>query len=750
MFGDEVRTRRRKLGLSQENLAARADIDVKTLRMIETGRRTPRPSTLHRLADALSLTEADRTLFIAAGAPGRPDGPPVPRGPAQLPPDVFGFVGRDAELAQLAGITAAAGAEPTAVVISALSGTAGTGKTALAVHWGHRVRGDFPDGQLYVNLRGFDPGGAVLSPSDAVRGFLGALEVPPENIPADLDAQVALYRSLLAGKRMVLVLDNARDSAQVRPLLPGANGCLVLVTSRNELTGLVAGHGARPLNLGLLSPAESRELLARRLGEARLAAAPAAVDEIVDRCARLPLALTIVAARAAMRPELPLVELAAELRDSRERLDALTTDDPASDVRAVFSWSYRALSAPAARLFRLLGLHPGPEVSVSAAASLAGADLATTGQLLDELAGSTLLAESAPGRFTFHDLLRAYAGEQARADEPEEQRRAALRRMVDHYLHTALAADRWLDAQREPVLSAGPDEGVTVQPPESRQAALDWFTVEQPVLVAVVGRAASAGLDTRVWLLAWALETYFFRRWQGHDWVATQHAAMAAAERLGDERLQVSTHKDLAGGFFHLGRTADAERHLLLALKLFEALGDEAAQAGSHLNLGKVYQQQGRHREALEHNRQGHDLFERTGSRYGYASALNAIGWCHAQLGDYAKGVEFCERALAVHHDLGEGTGESETWDSLGYCHHHLGNLAEAQHAYRQGARLFAEFGDTYNQALCLVNLGTVQLDAGEPRQARESWSTALRILQELGHPEAAEVRAKLTSLPAT
>jgi tetratricopeptide (TPR) repeat protein/transcriptional regulator with XRE-family HTH domain len=747
LFGDEVRTRRRKLGFSQEHLAARADIDVKTLRMIETGRRTPRPSTLHRLADALALTDADRTLFIAAGAPRRAEA--VPAGPAQLPPDVYGFVGRAAELELLSAITADAGAEPTAVVISALSGTAGTGKTALAVHWGHRVRADFPDGQLYVNLRGFDPGGAVLSPSDAVRGFLGALAVPPETIPGDLDGQVALYRSLLAGKRMVLVLDNARDSAQVRPLLPGANGCLVLATSRNELTGLVAGHGARPLNLGLLSAAESRELLARRLGESRLAAEPAAVDEIVVRCARLPLALTIVAARAAMRPELPLVALAAELRDSRERLDALTTDDPANDVRAVFSWSHRALPAPAARLFRLLGLHPGPEVSVRAAAGLAGADVATTGQLLAELAGATLLVESAPGRFTFHDLLRAYAGEQARALEPAEQRQAALRRMVDHYLHTALAADRLLDPHRQPVLAAEPDEGVTEEPLADRQAALEWFTVEQPVLVAVVGRAAGAGLDTRVWLLAWALATYFFRRWQGHDWVVTQHAAMAAAERLGDERLQVRTHNDLAGGFFHLGRIEDAERHLLLALKLFEALGDEAAQAGSHLNLGKVYQQQGRHREALAHNWQGHDLFQRTGSGYGYASALNAIGWCHAQLGEYAKGVEFCERALAVHLDVGQGTGESETWHSLGYCHHHLGDLAAAQHAYRQGARLFAEYGDPYNQALCLVNLGAVLVDAGEPEPARDAWRTALRLLEDLDHPDATDVRDRLASLPA-
>jgi tetratricopeptide (TPR) repeat protein len=546
---------------------------------------------------------------------------------------------------------------------------------------------------------------------------------------------------------MVLVLDNARDSAQVRPLLPGANGCLVLVTSRNELTGLVAGHGARPLTLGLLSAGESRELLVRRLGEARLAAEPDAVDEIITRCARLPLALTIVAARAALRPREPLVRLAAELRDSRARLDALTGDDPASDVRAVFSWSYRALSPAAAELFRLLGLHPGPEVSVGAAASLAGLAPAAARSLLDELTRATLLAENTPGRFTFHDLLRAYAGEQARAQEPAGAREAALRRMVDHYLHTALAADRLLDAHRVPVRSATPEPGVTVDVPPDSAAALQWFTTEQPVLVAVVDRAATAGLDLQVWLLSWALATYFFRRWQGHDWVTTQHAAMAAAERLGDERLQIGTHNDLAGGFFHLGRLEEAEHHLLHALKLFEALGDEAAQAGSHLNIGKVYQQQGRHREALAHNRQGLELFRRTGSRFGEASALNAIGWCHAQLGEYAEGVDFCERALAAHVEIGGSTGEGETWDSLGYCHHHLGDHARAEQAYRQGARLFGEHGNTHNQALCLVNLGAVHVDAGDRESAGRAWRTALELLESLDHPEAAEVRGRLESL---
>ncbi|AGZ40607.1 ATP-binding protein [Actinoplanes friuliensis] len=743
MFGDKVRARRREIGLSQEELAEQASIDVKTLRMIETGRRTPRPSTIRRLADALQLSGAARDEFVAT-AGGQT---PAPSGPAQLPPDVYGFVGRVPQLDILESVTAAATTGPAAVVISAVSGSAGVGKTALAVHWGHRVRARFPDGQLYVNLRGFDPAGSALNPSEAVRGFLGALGVPPENVPGDLDAQVALYRSLLTGKRMLLVLDNARDSAQVRPLLPGANGCLVLVTSRNELTGLVAGHGARPLNLGLLSTGESRELLAGRLGEQRLAAEPDAVDEIITRCARLPLALTIVAARAAMRPQLPLVELAAELRDSRERLDALTGDDPASDVRSVFSWSSRALSPAASRLFRLLGLHPGPEVSVPAAASLSGTDPDTAAQLLAELTGASLLAENAPGRFTFHDLLRAYAGEQADG-EPGEQRQAALRRMVDHYLHTALAADRILDEHRLPAaVTSVIDDGVVLAPLDDSPGALAWFTAEQPVLVAMVDQAARTGLDLRAWHLAWALATYFFRRWQGQDWVATQNSAMASAERLGDERLRVRTHNDLAGGFYQLGRLDEAEKHMKLALDVFATLGDVSAEAGGNLNLGKVLSGQGRYQDALVHNHRGYELFEQTGSFFGQAAGLNAIGWCHARLGDYEQGIAYCERALRVHAETRASNIGSEIWDSLGFAHHQLGHFTEAAHAYEQAATLFSESGDQYNTTLCLTQLGQVHLDAGDKDRTRAAWQRALDILEELQHEDAAALRERLSAL---
>jgi hypothetical protein len=363
--------------------------------------------------------------------------------PRQLPVAARHFAGRAGALTVLAGLAAEAGGADgagRAMVISVIEGTAGIGKTALAVHFAHQVAGDFPDGQLYVNLRGFDPAGPPMTPGEAVHIFLDALGVRAGQLPASLDAQVGLYRSLLAGRRMLVLLDNARDAGQVRPLLPASPGCLVLVTSRSQLTGLAAAEGAMPLALDLLTGEEAKELLAARLGGDRLAADPAAAQELTGLCARLPLALAIAAARAATQPALPLADLAAELRDAGGRLDALDAGDAAASVRAVFSWSYQQLDAAAARMFRLLGLHPGPAIGTPAAASLAGLPPRPARTVLTELTRAHLLAEPAPGRFAFHDLLRAYAAERAQADEGGTERHAAVHRMLDHYLHTACPA----------------------------------------------------------------------------------------------------------------------------------------------------------------------------------------------------------------------------------------------------------------------------------------------------------------------
>ena len=496
----------------------------------------PSPA-LRELETAILRQDASLDASAAGGeASLRPAAPPasgVPV-PAQLPPPVAAFAGRDAELARLDAIGDGQADEASAVTIAVITGTAGVGKTALAVTWAHRVAARFPGGQLYVDLRGFDPAGPALDPGQALRGFLEALAVPPERIPDGLDDQVALYRSLLAGQRVLVLLDNARDAAQVRPLLPGSPGCLAVVTSRNHLTGLIAGHGAHPLGLDLLTPEGARELLARRVGADRASREPGAVDEIIAGCARLPLALTIAAARAATSPGFPLAVFAADLREAGHALDSLDGDDAATDIRAVFSWSYRALSPDTARMFRLLGLHPGPDMTVSAAASLAGIAPDRARALLAELTRGHLLSEHRPGRYAFHDLLRAYATEQALDHDDDDARRAAVGRLLDHWLHTACAAAALLDPFFAPEPQDPPLPGAVVGAPATAEEALRWFTAEQATLLAAVSLAAWSGLPGHAWRLAWALSTFLLRRGCWDDYARACQTSLDAARRAGD------------------------------------------------------------------------------------------------------------------------------------------------------------------------------------------------------------------------
>jgi DNA-binding SARP family transcriptional activator len=385
------------------------------------------------LTDDPQLALADPVL--AAGSeptPGKRAPSVVPR---QLPTVTGHFVGRASELDKLSTRLAAA-TDSALTAFSVIGGTAGIGKSKLAVHWGHLHADRFPDGQLYVNLRGFDPAGVPLSPKDAVRGFLSALGVPPSHIPVDPDERYALYRSQLAGCRMLVVLDNARDAEQVRPLLPGAPGPVVLVTSRDQLGGLVALDGALPLNLDPLTEGEARDLLVHRLGWYQVEWEPAEVDALITWCAGLPVALVILAARAALNPDRALAELVDERRDPLRRLDGLSVGEGAADLRTVFSWSYHALSAEAARVFRLLGLHRGPDIDLSAVASLTALERAQAHSALAELTRVRLVAERAAGCYSLHDLLRAYAVDLAVTHDTAADRGNALRRLDDHYRPT--------------------------------------------------------------------------------------------------------------------------------------------------------------------------------------------------------------------------------------------------------------------------------------------------------------------------
>ncbi|WP_443031192.1 BTAD domain-containing putative transcriptional regulator [Streptomyces sp. 3213.3] len=667
--------------------------------------------------------------------------------PAQLPAAIASFSGRDRELAQLEellpGDTAAGPARGGVAVISAVSGTAGVGKTALAVHWAHRVRESFPDGQLYVNLRGFDPGGSVVGPAEVMRGFLDALGVPPARVPSGLDAQVGLYRSLLAGRRVLIVLDNARDAEQVRPLLPGSANCLALVTSRNRLTSLAAAEGAHLLAVDILTPAEAQDLLAARLGAQRVTAEPAAAREIGDLCAGLPLALAIVAARAAAQPRVPLAAFAAELREPDGRLNALDAGDSVSRVREVFSWSYRTLSADAARLFRLLGLHPGPDVGVRAAGALAGVPTERARSLLAELAGGHLLTEHSVGRYVFHDLLRAYAAELVAAQDSEESRRAAVHRMLDHYLHTAYAADALLTRRRDPITLSPARPGAAPETFTDHQQALAWFTAEHPVLLAAVEQS-TADLAAHAWQLASTLNTFLDRQGQWPALAAAHTTALNLARCRNDRTARANAHRGLGLAEDRQGHTDEARTHYALALELFDELGNHAGQARIHQNLGRMSSARGDYREALDHAHRTLVHYRAVNDRGGEAIALNHLGWYHTKLGDHRQALSHCLRALALIQETGDPNGEAHTWDSLGYIHRHLGQHGEAVDCYRHALDLFRITGDRYSEATAFAYLGDTHHDAADPDAAYDAWTRALAILEELGHADAAPLQAKI------
>ncbi|MEJ3744414.1 tetratricopeptide repeat protein [Actinomycetes bacterium KLBMP 9797] len=720
--------------LTYRELAAKTGWSVGAIGGYFSGKLLPSTTRFDTLIRLLGATPVEQgTLATARDRVGdrrpRTMDPAVPH---QLPADAYGFTGRDRELDTLMGGPA----------LAVVSGTAGVGKTALAVHWAHRVADRFPDGQLYANLRGFDPRGAPLDPAAVARGFLLALGTPAERIPADLDAQTALYRSTLATRRVLVLLDNAHDAAQVRPLLPGAPGSVVVVTSRNRLTGLVATDGARPVTLGLLSAGEAREMLARRLGDGRVAAEPAAVADIVERCSRLPLALAIAAARAATDADLPLAGLAAELAGAGRRLDALGAGDAAADVRTLFSWSYRALPAPAARMFRLLGRHPGPDIGVAGAASLTAATPAAARASLVELTRASLLTEYAPGRFTCHDLLREYAAELAHGDGD------AAARVVDHYARTGYDAGTLVDPTWEFDPPAGLAPGVRPEVFADRGEALAWFTVEYPVLLAAVRFAAGHGFDDRAYELTAALGRYQELRAHWQDWADNLITVLAPAERLGDRARQARLHRDLISTYAWSGRHETSVAHAGQAIALFQALGDDPGQARCHRNLCLTYERLGQYRQALEHARASRDLLRGSEDRAGVAYAYNSVGWYHALVGEFPAALTNCRQAIPLLQECGDRVGEGTTWDSLGYAHHHLGEYREAVACYERALALFREYGDRYYEADTLDHLGDTLAALGDHDAARAAWHTAVAILDDLGRPEAANLRPKLTPAP--
>lgn len=667
--------------------------------------------------------------------------------PQQLPAAIRHFTGRARELKELDALLGDQMPGCGTVVISAIAGTAGVGKTSLALHFAHRVAHRFPDGQLFANLRGFDPAAAPVDAAGVARGFLDALGVPAPRIPPDSEGQLALYRSRLAGTRTLIVLDNAREAEQVRPLLPGSDRCLVLVTSRNRLSGLIALDGAVPLPLDVLSREEARELLWRRLGPEPVLGHPDAADELIELCARLPLALNIAAARAGDHPGIPLSVWADELRDTRARLDLLAAGDGYADVRAVLSWSYRALAPEAARLFRLLGLHPGPDISAAAAASLAGLPLPRTRTLLDDLHRAHLVTRQGRERYSFHDLLRAYAIEQIDAHDSTGVQSESTLRMLDHYLHTAYRAGSLAyadEASWPPLDLAKRAVGVTPEVLTDRQQALSWYRDEQTVLDQTVARARQEGFDNHAWQLAGTQVSYLLKSGLWQQWQQISELALAAAERTGELDRQAHAHRWLGQVHRSQGRQPEAHIELRRAFDLFGQVGDRTRQGRTQIDIAIAYGEEHAYVEAIAEARLALELFEAVDDPSGQATALNSIGWYLTLRGEPRKALPYCRRALELSRACGNLPAQSSTLDSIGFIHHHLGEYHEALPAYLESLQLRQAIGDYFLQAEIHTHIGDTYLALGDTLAARRSWRASLDILDDLQHRDADAVRARL------
>jgi DNA-binding SARP family transcriptional activator/Tfp pilus assembly protein PilF len=649
----------------------------------------------HRILTADPTLDAPAPAWPTAGGPEpAAAGGPEPVVPRELPAGIRHFTGRGGELKELTTLLDQADEEIPAVVISAIGGTAGVGKTALAVRWAHQVAERFPDGQLYVNLRGYDPA-QPMTATGALAGFLRALGVDGQDIPAEEDERAAHYRSLLAGRRLLVLLDNAGTVAQVRPLLPGSPGCVVLVTSRNALAGLVARDGARRLDLDLLPPADAVGLLRALIGT-RVDDDPPAAAALARQCARLPLALRIAAELAAARPHVPLAGLVGELAGQQRRLDLLDADgDPRTAVRAVFSWSYRHLDADAARAFRLTGLHPGTDFDSSATAALTGTTVEQADLLLAALGRAHLIRPARPGRYGMHDLLRAYAAEQAHAIDSEQARRAALTGLFDYYLHAAAAAmDALYPAEKQWRPQPPASTNMPTPPLLTPDGAREWLDTGRACLVAVTAHAADHG-------------------WPGHA---------AALAPILYRYLQVGGHY------------ADAQSVCAAGLDAAQQTGDLAAQAQSLKNLGLVFSWRCQYEQAAGKLQLAQGLYRRIGDQHGQARTLGGLGIVAWRQGHLQQAADQFRQALARFREIGEWFGESRTLTNLGIVETQRGHYEQAADRHQESLAICRKFHDRSGEAIALDNLGEALCGQGRYQQAEDHLGHALAIYRELGY----------------
>jgi tetratricopeptide (TPR) repeat protein len=791
-FADALRQLRREAGNpGYRVLARRTGYGTTTLWEATSGRTVPTLAVTLAYVAACGGDTAEwerrwqQLMEPGDPGPGKPPPGPEPIRPHQLPFDVYGFTGRSGELSRLDTLLneAAEGAAP-AVVISTVSGTAGVGKTALAVHWAHRVAERFPDGELYLDMRGYDPDQPV-QPADALAASLRTLGLAGNDIPEEVAERAARYRTLLAKRRMLVVLDNVYGVEQVRPLLPGTGTCFVVVTSRDSLAGLVVRHGARRIDLDLLSSSEALALLHKLVGE-RVDAEPEAAAAMVERCARLPLALRIAAELIASRPAVPLDRLVSELADERGRLDRLevATDDR-SAVRAVFSWSYQRLPASAARAFRMFGLFPGTDIDRYAMAAMLGMDLSSSRQAVDVLVRAHLAQESRPGRYGTHDLLRAYAAERAGEEEPDPDQRAALTRLLHYYHFTVDTAVGLLFPAEQQNRSRPPAPTGPTPDLDSAKSAQAWLDNERPNLVEAVGYAAKHGSPTQTSYLTRLLWRYLdLGAHYGDARTVYEHALRAAIDN--EDRLgEALALQGLGHAFYRFGRYEEAANHYRQAAQIFVAVSDRDRQNIALANLGMVYTQWGRYSDALPCYEQAITVARELGNR---AEESLALAWAGLELGRlarYDEGIENLRQALVYFRSVNFPMREAEVLTDLGMVHlwaghHHeahtflqealaigqrtsdrnreaeaLNGVAEVLHAtgrldealanHRSALALARDIGQRDEQARAADGIAGIMSARGRLDEARRYWREAIDLYTALKMPQADKIRERLT-----
>jgi tetratricopeptide (TPR) repeat protein/DNA-binding XRE family transcriptional regulator len=727
-------------GLTQEELAKRAGLSLRALSDMERGR-TARPSlrSARLLAETLQLAEPARAQFMAAlqdggdsrvalSRPGRCHGNeyPWPEPPRQLPAAVPHFVGRTGELQALTLILdRRADDVPGTAVIAAIAGTPGIGKTALAVYWAHRVADKFPDGQLYVNLRGFDPD-EPLHVQVALAGFLRCLGVPEQDVPTATTERAALYRSLLAGRRVLVLLDNAKDAEQVRPLLPGSAACMTVVTSRSALAGLVARDGAWRLDLDLLSHTDAADLLLALIGE-RAHTDPDATEALASQCARLPLALRIAAEFVAGSPGIALADIADELADHQRRLDLLdAAGDPRTAMQIVFSWSIRQLDDDDARSFRFLGLHPGADFDVYAVAALTGAAVEQARRSLDRLARAYLVQRGRPRHYCMHDLLHSYAAKLAAEGDSEVERQTALSRLFDYYLGTAAdVADVIFPA--DPDRPEIPHLERTGQRITSVPQAWGWIEAERANLLAAVGHAAKHGWRTYAIALA---GTVFRYPVTGHcaDSVAVHTLACRAAAQTGDYSAEASARIMLGEALAAEGRLDEAIDQLLRAERVYRETGDRTGEARALVSLANASYCQGHYLVAVSYGQRSLDLFRQTGNATGEARAMCNLSSVDLRQGRYRQAAANLQKSLAFYRAAGIERGVASVLSTLGDVEMRRGRYEVAIGHLSESLGLCQETGYRLCEARTLARLGLVMSRLGRHEQATSHLRQALAL----------------------